>query len=255
MEDAVVRIAEMFGELAELDVHSPEYRRLQHRIIEHCLPIADNIARRFASRGEPLEDLTQAARVGLVGAVQRFNPAKGSDFVSFAVPTITGAVRRHFRDNTWSVKVPRSLKDLSTQLTAAREELTQALGREPSAAELAVKLRVGVSDIHQALACRQAYHSAPLDPRASTSTPSSERIPGRMDLRLEQVDDWEVLRPLLIELPERERIVLLLRYFGLLPQAEIAEFIGVSQMHVSRLLNHTLEHLQTRLRGGIDSAA
>ena len=130
----------MFRELAKLEEGSAPFQRQRDRIVERCLPLADHIARRFDGRGEPRDDLVQVARVGLVNAVIRFNVEAGSDFVSFAVPTIMGEVRRHFRDNSWSVKVPRRMKELHLQIGTASAEMSQRLGRAPTASELATEL-------------------------------------------------------------------------------------------------------------------
>src|SRR6201998_3794936 len=130
----------MFRELATLDANSSEFQRHRDKIVERCLPLADHIARRFEGRGEPRDDLVQVARVGLVNAVARFDVDTGSDFVSFAVPTIMGEVRRHFRDNSWSVKVPRRLKELHLRLGTTTADLSQRLGRAPTATQLAAEL-------------------------------------------------------------------------------------------------------------------
>lgn len=241
-------IAEMFADLAGLEPHSPEYRRKQDAIIELCLPIADNIARRFDSRGEPLDDLVQVARAGLVSAVRRFDPEIGSDFLAFAAPTITGAVRRYFRDSTWAIKVPRGLKDLSMQLAPTRAALTQTFGREPSTSELATELGVDKSEADQAIIASCAYRTVPLDSPVNGNGLSIGEGLGSADLKLKQIEDWEILRPLLTELPERERTVLILRYFDSLTQNQIASVIGISQMHVCRLLAKSLERLRSQVQ-------
>ena len=137
----------MFRELATLEGDSSEFQRHRDKIVERCLPLADHIARRFEGRGEPRDDLVQVARVGLVNAVVRFDVDAGSDFVSFAVPTIMGEVRRHFRDNSWSVKVPRRLKELHLRLGAATADLSQRLGRAPTASELAGELDMDRAEV------------------------------------------------------------------------------------------------------------
>lgn len=254
-ERSASRTAEMFGELATFDPASPEYRRLQNRIIETCLPVADAIARRFGGRGEPLEDLRQAARLGLICAVKQFNPEIGAEFMAFARPTITGSIRRHFRDSTWPVGVPRSVKDMSTRLGQLGDGLTQKLGHHPTAADLAAELGVAASDVDQALAGGRAYRTVPWDtPLDSDGSPAGTGL-GCADSSFEQIDDWETLRPLLIQLPERERRIVLLRYFGLRTQREIASVVGVSQMHVHRLLTKSLEFLRVQLELADEAAA
>ncbi|MDT5322946.1 MAG: polymerase sigma-B factor, partial [Mycobacterium sp.] len=141
----------MFRELRELDDDAPEVTRQRDAIVERCLPLADHIARRFDGRGEPRDDLVQVARVGLVNAVIRFDVDAGSDFVSFAVPTIMGEVRRHFRDNSWSVKVPRRLKELHLRLGAATADLSQRLGRAPTPSELATELEMDRDEVVEGL--------------------------------------------------------------------------------------------------------
>src|SRR5271157_6211090 len=141
----------MFRELASVAANSSEFQRHRDKIVERCLPLADHIARRFEGRGEPRDDLVQVARVGLVNAVARFDVDTGSDFVSFAVPTIMGEVRRHFRDNSWSVKVPRRLKELHLRLGAATADLSQRLGRAPTASELAAELQLDREEVVEAL--------------------------------------------------------------------------------------------------------
>ncbi|MDT5067511.1 MAG: polymerase sigma-B factor, partial [Mycobacterium sp.] len=155
----------MFRELQELSggasevADSPEVIRQRDAIVERCLPLADHIARRFDGRGEPRDDLVQVARVGLVNAVIRFDVDAGSDFVSFAVPTIMGEVRRHFRDNSWSVKVPRRLKELHLRLGAATAELSQRLGRAPTPSELAAELEMDRDEVVEGLIAGSSYNT------------------------------------------------------------------------------------------------
>lgn len=244
----------MFTELARLDPLSLEFRRLQDRIVLRCLPIADNVARRFTGRGETRDDLVQVARAGLVGAVKRFNVETGSEFIAFAVPTIAGEIKRHFRDNGWSVKVPRRVKELNTQLGPASATLRQQLGREPTAGELAAELGVSEEAAGEAVSAGLAYRTVPLDaPRGRGGQPISDTL-GDADTHLDQIDDRETLRSLLRGLPERERTVLLLRYFESLSQTQIAERVGISQMHVSRVLTKSLARLRSQLVPLADTA-
>ena len=184
-------------------------------IVERCLPLADHIARRFDGRGESRDDLVQVARVGLVNAVIRFDVNAGSDFVSFAVPTIMGEVRRHFRDNSWSVKVPRRLKELHLRLGAATAELSQRLGRAPTATELAAELEMDRDEVVEGLVAGSSYNTLSIDSGGggNDEAPAIADTLGDVDLSLDQIENREALRPLLAALPERERTVLLLRFF------------------------------------------
>ncbi|WP_252394804.1 RNA polymerase sigma factor SigF [Candidatus Mycolicibacterium alkanivorans] len=239
----------MFRELAKLEPDSPEFQRHRDRIVERCLPLADHIARRFDGRGEPRDDLVQVARVGLVNAVIRFDVETGSDFVSFAVPTIMGEVRRHFRDNSWSVKVPRRLKELHLRLGAATSELSQRLGRAPTATELAEELGMDREEVVEGLVAGSSYNTLSIDSGGSDEdAPAIVDTLGEVDLSLDQIENREALRPLLAALPERERTVLLLRFFESLTQTQIAERVEISQMHVSRLLAKSLARLRDQLQ-------
>ncbi|MBU3750989.1 MAG: RNA polymerase sigma factor SigF [Mycobacterium sp.] len=242
-------VPEMFRELAQLDPGTPAFRRHRDRIVERCLPLADHIARRFDGRGEPREDLVQVARVGLVNAVIRYDVDTGSDFVSFAVPTIMGEVRRHFRDNSWSVKVPRRLKDLHLRLGAATAELSQQLGRAPNATELAAELGMDRQEVVEGLVAGSSYKTLSIDGGGGDEdAPAIVDTLGDLDLSLDRIENREALRPLLAALPERERTVLLLRFFESLTQTQIAERVGISQMHVSRLLARSLARLRDQLQ-------
>ncbi|WP_163753573.1 RNA polymerase sigma factor SigF [Mycobacterium botniense] len=244
-------VVDMFGELAAFDAGSPEFQRQRDKIVERCLPLADHIARRFEGRGEPREDLVQVARVGLVNAVARFDVGAGSDFVSFAVPTIMGEVRRHFRDNSWSVKVPRRLKELHLRLGTATAELSQRLGRAPTASELAEELDMDRLEVVEGLVAGSSYNTLSIDSGSGGGDDDVRAIAdtlGDVDARLERIENQQALRPLLSALPERERTVVVLRFFESMTQTQIAERIGISQMHVSRLLAKSLARLRDQLQ-------
>ncbi len=248
-ESEYADVLEMFRHLATLDADSAAFQRQRDAIVARCLPLADNIGRRFANRGEPLEDLVQVARVGLVQAVKRFDVENGSDFLSFAVPTMMGEVRRYFRDHSWSLKVPRRLKDLTVQLNRGRSELSQTLGRAPTATELAEHLAMDRQEIVDGLIASSAYatQSTDVPVRADDGQRAlSERL-GTVDVNIERVLDVETVRPLLAALPERERTVLVLRFFENMTQSQIAEQIGVSQMHVSRILTKAIAGIRQRM--------
>jgi RNA polymerase sigma-B factor len=241
----------MFRELASVAPDSMEFQRQRDKIVERCLPLADHIARRFEGRGEPRDDLVQVARVGLVNAVVRFDVEAGSDFVSFAVPTIMGEVRRHFRDNSWSVKVPRRLKELHLRLGTATAELSQRLGRAPTATELAAELGMERDEVVEGLVAGSSYNTLSIDIGGGSDDDDARAIAdtlGDVDAGMDRIEDREALRPLLEALPERERMVLVLRFFESMTQTQIAERVGISQMHVSRLLAKSLARLRDQLR-------
>jgi len=210
--------------------------------------VAEQIARRFAGRGEPLDDLTQVAILGLINAVDRFEPARGSHFVSFAVPTITRELRRHFRDHGWSTRVPTRVTDLHIAISGALTELSQQLGRAPRPSEIAERLRLPLSEVIEALQAGEAYRSSSLDEilGSGQGTATLGEFIGGLDGELALIDDREVLRPLLAELAPREQTILALRFFRQLTQTQIAEQVGISQMHVSRVLSQSLAFLQQR---------
>ncbi|HWS94708.1 MAG TPA: RNA polymerase sigma factor SigF [Mycobacterium sp.] len=244
-------VPEMFRELATVAPNSMEFQRQRDKIVERCLPLADHIARRFEGRGEPRDDLVQVARVGLVNAVVRFDVDAGSDFVSFAVPTIMGEVRRHFRDNSWSVKVPRRLKELHLRLGSATADLSQRLGRAPTATELAAELGMERDEVVEGLVAGSSYNTLSIDTGGGSDDDDARAIAdtlGDVDAGLDRIEDREALRPLLEALPERERMVLVLRFFESMTQTQIAERVGISQMHVSRLLAKSLARLRDQLQ-------
>lgn len=228
----------MFRLLATLSRDSADFRRQRDEIIRYCLPLADNIAHRFRNRGEPLEDLVQVARVGLVNAVTRYDAETGSGFLCFAVPTIMGEVRRHFRDRGWALKVPRGLKDLSMRINAGAIELSHSLARAPTATELAKHLGVDREQVIEGLIAGCAYSTYPIDVPVGVDgdRKALHETLGGLDANFDRVLDVETVRPLIAALPERERTVLMLRFFHNMTQSQIAQRIGVSQMHVSRIL-------------------
>lgn len=240
----------LFTELASLPADDPRHAKLREELVAGHLPVARHIARRFAHRGEPQDDLEQVAILGLIQAVDRYRPDRGSDFLSFAVPTITGEVRRHFRDHAWSMRVPRRLKDLHVTLGTAISELSQQLGRAPAASELARHLDLPREEILEGLEAASAYRSSSLDDllTADQDAPALEGVVGEADAELDRVEYRTTLAPLLEQLPDRERAILKLRFFGGMTQSQIAQQVGLSQMHVSRLLSRTLARLRSELR-------
>jgi RNA polymerase sigma-B factor len=243
-------VAEMFRQLKSLDDDSPAFRRQRNAIVQRCLPVADHIARRYGGRGEAHDDLVQVARVGLVNAVNRFDVDNGADFLSFAVPTMMGEVRRHFRDHGWALKVPRRIKELQPQLNRARAELSQLLGRAPNASEVAEHLGIDRELVVEATIGGGNYSTMSTDmPFASgdDDTALGDTL-GHTDPNLDKVLDVESVRPLIAALPDRERTVVRLRFFDNMTQTQIAERVGCSQMHVSRLLAKALNHIRTHVR-------
>lgn len=244
-------LADMFALLGTLDPGSQAFERQREAIIQRCLPLASNIARRYTNRGEPFDDLVQAARLGLVNAVNRFDADRGQHFLSFAVPTIMGEVRRHFRDHGWAVKVPRACKELRPRLTRARSELSQVLGRAPNASEIAEYLEIDREKVVDGQIASSNYAAMCLDaPYGSDDGQTSIAATlGHIDPGMEKVLQVETVRPLIAALPEREQTALRLRFFEDLSQTQIGERLGVSQMHVSRLLAKALNDLRTRALG------
>jgi RNA polymerase sigma-B factor len=243
-------LAALFAELVELNPDSPRRDQLRDRLVTAHLPLAHHIARRFSHRGEPRDDLEQVASVGLIHAVDRFEPERGSDFLSFAVPTITGEVRRYFRDHAWAMRVPRRLKDLHVTIGSAMSVLSQQHGRAPTVSELAEYLNLSREQVLEGLEAASGYRTGSLDSLLDTEGAGTllEEIVGTADAELGRVEYRTTLAPLLDRLPERECTILKLRFFAGLTQSEIAQQIGLSQMHVSRLLSRTLARLREQLR-------
>ena len=248
--DEYADVVEMFHVLVTLPAESHEYGRQRERIITRCLPLADHVARHYDRRGENIEDLTQVARLGLINAVNRFDPDKSASFLAFAVPTMMGEVRRYFRDHGWSMHVPRRLRDRHGQITKATAHLTQTLGRAPTAGELSELLDLDREEVVESLVAAASYNVHSIDAPVATGDGKPQMLAdtiGDVDPEYDHITDMASVRPLLAALPERERTVLYLRFFGAMTQSQIAERIGVSQMHVSRILERTLTKLRTQL--------
>jgi len=241
--------SELFAEYARLPEDSPRRQDLRDELVTMHLPLVRHLARRFANRGEPMEDLVQVATVGLINSVDRYDPERGSDFLSYAVPTVVGEIKRHFRDHGWALRVPRRLKELHLSISAAVAELSQRNGRAPNATELAAHLQISREEVLEGLEAAHAYRSSSLDDpvRGEGDMPTLAETLGADDSALEHVEFRESLQPLLAQVPVRERKILILRFFGNMTQSQIAERMGISQMHVSRLLSQTLATLRERL--------
>lgn len=244
-DDRYEDLFEMFRILEELPVDSAARSHQRERIITRCLSLADHVAAHFSRRGEPIDDLVQVARVGLVSAVDRFDLSKGADFMAFAVPTMMGEVRRYFRDHGWSMHVPRSMRDLHVQLGRATAELLQTLGRAPTASELAEALGVQRQTIVECLVAGDAYQLRSLDAPIGDGDAQIADTVGNVDRELEAVTDRETVSALLATLSARERGIVHMRFFESMTQSQIAAKIGVSQMQVSRILSSTMEKLRT----------
>jgi RNA polymerase sigma-B factor len=223
-----------------------EDRRLRNELIEHYTRLAEFLARRLANRGEPIDDLRQVALVGLLKAVERFDPHRGLQFSSFATPTITGELKRHFRDRGWAVRVPRRVQELHLQLDRTTATLSQELGRPPTPAEIAERAGVTEEDVLEGMEAGGLYRLASIDGQADDDVPSPAARLGESDEELEAVDDRVLVESLLDALPEREQRIVYLRFYEGLTQSEIADEVGISQMHVSRLLVKSLDLLASR---------
>ncbi len=210
-------------------------------------PLAEYLARRFAGRGEPLDDLVQVANIGMLNAIDRFDPDRGVQFSTYAAATIVGELKRYFRDKGWAVRVPRSVQELGLRLNRTLPDISQRLGRSPTIAELASELGSTEELVVEAMEAVQAYSTASLDAPIGEEGLAPIDTLGERDPSLEMLDEWATLAPAIRDLPDRDRRVLYLRFFSGLTQSEIAAEIGVSQMHVSRILSHALERLREQV--------
>jgi RNA polymerase sigma-B factor len=238
----------LFARLAELPEGSPERVELRNQLVRMHIPLVEHLARRFRNRGEPLDDLTQVATIGLIKSVDRFDHERGVEFSTYATPTIVGEIKRHFRDKGWAVRVPRRLQELRLSLTTATGELSQQFGRSPTVHELAQHLGISEEEVLEGLESANAYSTLSLDvPDTDDESPAVADTLGAEDDALEGVEYRESLKPLLAQLPPREQKILVLRFFRGMTQSQIAQEVGISQMHVSRLLARTLAQLRDKL--------
>ncbi len=250
LEQTRRRSAELFVELN--GAQSDGARQTPRDALVHLhLPLVEHCARRFRNRGEPFEDLVQVGTIGLLKSIDRFDSDRGVEFSTYATPTIIGEIKRYFRDKGWAIRVPRRLQELRMQIGSATAELSQSLGRSPTPRELAEAIGCSVEEIIEGLESSNAYSTLSLD--ASDDTDEGGGAPmldaiGIDDVNLEHVEIRESIKPLLDQLDAREKRILLLRFFKNMTQSQIAAEIGVSQMHVSRLLTRTLEDLRTSLQ-------
>jgi RNA polymerase sigma-B factor len=236
----------MFAQLAAAHSSAIDRARARGELVELHLPLVDHCARRFANRGEPFEDLVQVGTIGLIKAVDRFDSERGVEFSTYATPTILGEIKRHFRDKGWAIRVPRRLQELRMSISAATSELSQRLGRSPTPREVAEHLGVTVEEVLEGLESANAYSTLSLDAGDSSADGLGSMLEtmGALDDALHNVELRESIRPLIERLPPREKQILLLRFFKQMTQSQIAEEVGISQMHVSRLLTRTLAELR-----------
>ena len=235
-------------ELRELFVSFAETRdeRMRAELIEAHIGLAEYLARRFNNRGEPLDDLVQVASTGLIKAVDRFEPERGLEFSTYATHTIVGELKRHFRDKGWAVRVPRRMQELHLRLTTLVSSLNQDLGRSPTIPEIAQAAGVSEEEVLEAMEAGQAYRFTSLDAPVpgEDSGGSLATSLGEEDDSMADVEHRVSLSPLIAKLPPRQQKILHLRFFEGLTQSEIASRLGISQMHVSRLLARSLAQLR-----------
>ncbi|MGW1273278.1 RNA polymerase sigma factor SigF [Streptomyces sp. NPDC002491] len=239
----------LFARLEALEEGTHAYSYVRNTLVELNLALVKFAASRFRSRSEPMEDIIQVGTIGLIKAIDRFELSRGVEFPTFAMPTIIGEIKRFFRDTSWSVRVPRRLQELRLDLAKAGDELAQQFDRAPTVAELAERLGLSHDEVVEGMAASNAYTASSLDaqPEEDDSEGAlADRI-GYEDHGLEGIEYVESLKPMIAELPARDRQILSLRFVAGLTQSEIGEELGISQMHVSRLLSRTL----VRLRKGL----
>ncbi len=243
------RSADLFSRLGSDSLSTAERAHIRDELVRLHLPLVEHFARRFLNRGEPYDDLLQVGTIGLIKAIDRFDLARGVEFSTYATPTIVGEIKRHFRDRGWAIRVPRRLQELRISITSATADLTQELGRSPTVTELAARLEVSDEEVIEGLESSNAYATLSLDAPDSSDDSALSMIDviGGDDEALEHVENRETIKPLLESLDPRERHIVTLRFFRGMTQSQIAAEVGISQMHVSRLLTRTLARLRESL--------
>ena len=239
----------LFARLETLEEGTHEHAYVRNTLVELNLALVRFAASRFRSRSEPMEDIVQVGTIGLIKAIDRFELSHGVEFPTFAMPTIIGEIKRFFRDTSWSVRVPRRLQELRLSLAKAGDELSQKLDRSPTMGELAERLGLERDEVVEGMVASNAYTATSLDaqPEEDGSESALANRIGYEDHSLEEVENLESLKPLIAELAPRDRRILALRFVGNLTQSEIGDELGISQMHVSRLLTRTLGRLRRGL--------
>ncbi|QIQ04503.1 RNA polymerase sigma factor SigF [Streptomyces liangshanensis] len=239
----------LFARLEALEEGTYEHAYVRNTLVELNLALVKFAASRFRSRSEPMEDIVQVGTIGLIKSIDRFELSRGVEFPTFAMPTIVGEIKRFFRDTSWSVRVPRRLQELRLELAKASDELAQRLDRAPTVGELAERLGLTHDEVVEGMTASNAYTASSLDAQPTEDDAEgslSDRI-GYDDHGLEGIEYVESLKPMIAELPQRDRQILSLRFVANMTQSEIGEELGISQMHVSRLLTRTLDKLRDGL--------
>jgi RNA polymerase sigma-B factor len=239
------RSAELFALLGDAGATEAERAAARDDLVHLHLPLVEHCARRFRNRGEPFEDLVQVGTIGLIKSVDRFEVDRGVEFSTYATPTIIGEIKRYFRDKGWAIRVPRRLQELRMQIGTTTSELTQSLGRSPTPRELAERIGCTVEEIIEGLESSNAYSTLSLDASDSEEQGGSSMLDalGVHDPNIEHIEVRESIKPMLDQLNPREKRILILRFFRNMTQTQIAEEVGISQMHVSRLLARTLDQM------------
>lgn len=239
----------LFAELGHARTSPSRRSEIREELVRLHLPLVEHLTRRFLNRGEPYDDLLQVGTIGLIKAVDRFDLDRGVEFSTYATPTIVGEIKRYFRDKGWAIRVPRRLQELRISIAGTTSELTQSLGRSPTIAEIGKAVGVTEEEVLEGLESANAYSTLSLDASDPTVDSALSMLDslGEDDEALESVENRASIKPLLEQLPPREKYILTLRFFRGMTQSEIATEIGVSQMHVSRLLNKTLAQLRESL--------
>jgi RNA polymerase sigma-B factor len=243
----------LFARLAALEEGTREYQDVRNTLVGLNLTLVRFAAGRFRGRSEPMEDIVQVGTIGLIKAINRFDPERETEFPTFALPTITGEIKRFFRDTGWAVHVPRRMQELRLELARATDELGQLLDREPTRAELAAHLGLTAEEVGEGLVAANGYSVSSLEARlgdgdgeGDPGVSIADRV-GAPDPGMEGIENLESLKPLMARLPERERTILSLRFGAELTQSQIGEELGISQMQVSRLLAKALRALRAQL--------
>jgi RNA polymerase sigma-B factor len=248
-EGAPTSADELINAMAVLPADDPRRPAARDRAIRAWMPLAKHLAQRYHGRGEPADDLIQTATVGLIKAIDRFDPERGFDFAGFAIPTVLGEVKRHFRDRTWAVRVPRRTQEMRMAITEANNTLLSTLGRSPTVADIAAHLGRTEEEVLEGLEGSRAYSATSLStPVAGDSETSLGDTLGGDDHEFHLTEIRMTLGTALAKLNEREQRILSLRFYGNLTQSDIAEKMGISQMHVSRLIAKALAKLREDLR-------
>jgi RNA polymerase sigma-B factor len=239
----------LLSELKRLPEKDPRREDIRSELVRMHLPIARGIARRYAQYDEPIEDVQQAAMLGLVKAINRYDATRGERFLAYAGPTMTGEVKRHFRDRTWLLRMPRRLQELRLAMREARRDFSREHNRSPTVPEIAKILDISEEEAIEVIGTFDAYRPMSLDTPVGEEDDAETfgELIGEQDSAIEDAVDHIALRPLLDKLPDRERMILLYRFYGNKTQTEIAELMDLSQMHVSRLISRTLAELHAQL--------